>query len=85
VGSYKWLFSILGPQSGFWSYFNKNEVGPRPFQLLFKEFLLTVGVDFGDVLDFYKVKLSRRSHLTSRSLLDLGHSSLAVLRYSQSP
>nr|WAY16596.1 putative RNA-dependent RNA polymerase [Rhizoctonia solani mitovirus 63-MNR] len=85
AGSYKWLFSILGPQSGFWSHFNNNEVGPRPFQLMFKEFLLTVGVDFGDVLDFYKVKLSRRSHLTVRSLLDLGHSSLAVLKYTSSP
>jgi len=85
VGSYKWLFSILGPQSGFWSHFNGNEVGPRPFQLLFKEFLTTVGVRFEDVCDYYYHKLSRRSHLTLRSLLDLGHSSLAVLKYSQSP
>jgi hypothetical protein len=85
VASYKWMFSILGPQSGFWSHFNKNEVGPRPFQLLFKEFLETVGVDFGDVLDYYKSKLSRRSHLTFRSLFDLGHSSLAVLKYTSSP
>lgn len=85
VGSYKWIFSILGPQSGFWSHFNGNEVGPRPFQLLFEEFLTTVGVRFSDVCDYYYHKLSRRSHLTSRSLLDLGHSSLAVLKYSQSP
>ncbi|QDW65417.1 putative RNA-dependent RNA polymerase [Rhizoctonia solani mitovirus 27] len=85
VGAYKWLFSILGPQSGFWSHFNNNEVGPRPFQLMFKEFLLSVGVRFEDVCDYYYHKLSRRSHLTLRSLLDLGHSSLAVLKYSQSP
>jgi hypothetical protein len=85
VASYKWIFSILGPQSGFWSHFNGNEVGPRPFQLLFKEFLTTVGVRFEDVCDFYYHKLSRRSHLTLRSLLDLGHSSLAILKYSQSP
>jgi hypothetical protein len=64
-------------------HFKKNEVGPGPFQLLFKVFLLTVGVDSGDVLDFYKVKLSRRSHLTLRSLLDLGHSSLAFLKNSR--
>jgi hypothetical protein len=85
MGSWKWLFSILGPQSGFWSHFSGNEVGPRPFQLLFKEFLETIGVNFSDVLDLYKVKLSRKSHLSVRSLLDLGHSSLATLSYSQSP
>jgi hypothetical protein len=51
VASYKWKFSILGPQSGFWSHFNGNEVGHRPFQLLFKEFLTTVGVRFEDVCD----------------------------------
>jgi len=82
---WKWLFSILGPQSGFWSHFSGNEVGPRPFQLLFKEFLETIGVNFSDVLDLYKVKLSRKSHLSVRSLLDLGHSSLHVLSYSKSP
>lgn len=85
VRSYKWLFSILGPQSGFWSHFNGNEVGPRPIQLLFEEFLLSVGVRFEDVCDYYYHKLSRRSHLTLRSLLDLGHSSLAILKYTQSP
>jgi hypothetical protein len=85
MASWKWMFSILGPQSGFWSHFSGNEVGPRPFQLLFKEFLETIGVNFSDVLDFYKVKLSRKSHLSVRSLLDLGHSSLATLSYSQSP
>jgi len=85
MSSWKWLFSILGPQSGFWSHFSGNEVGPRPFQLLFKEFLETIGVNFSDVLDLYKVKLSRKSHLSRRSLLDLGHSSLATLSYSKSP
>jgi hypothetical protein len=38
MASVKWLFSILGPQSGFWSHFSGNEVGLRPFQLLFEEF-----------------------------------------------
>lgn len=85
MGQWKWLFSILGPQSGFWSHFSGNEVGPRPFQLLFKEFLETIGVNFSDVLDLYKAKLSRKSHLSVRSLLDLGHSSLMTLKYSQSP
>nr|UJQ92563.1 MAG: putative RNA-dependent RNA polymerase [Mitoviridae sp.] len=85
MSQWKWLFSILGPQSGFWSHFSGNEVGPRPFQLLFKEFLETIGVNFSDVLDLYKIKLSRKSHLSVRSLLDLGHSSLAVLSYSKSP
>lgn len=44
-----------------------------------------MGVNFSDVLDLYKVKLSRKSHLSVRSLLDLGHSSLATLSYSKSP
>nr|QDH91353.1 MAG: hypothetical protein H2Bulk3512489_000003 [Mitovirus sp.] len=36
--SNKWLFSILGPQSGFWSYSESN-AGYVAWQVLFEEFL----------------------------------------------
>lgn len=51
--SNKWLFSILGPQSGFWSYSESN-AGYAAWQVLFEEFLsLRVGISLTDVTRWY--------------------------------
>jgi hypothetical protein len=67
---WKWLFSILGPQGGFWRL-GKDNLDVKSMEVLFREFLIHVGVPFTAVTDFYYYKLIKSSWTPLRSFRDL--------------
>lgn len=83
--STKWLFSILGPQSGFWSYSESN-AGYAAWQVLFEEFLnLRVGISLTDVTRWYYKVLWNKSSYPLSSVIELGEGYLRIGRFSQKP
>lgn len=83
--SNKWLFSILGPQSGFWSYSESN-AGYAAWQVLFEEFLSRrVGIKLTDVTRWYYKVLWNKSSYPLNSVLELGEGYLRVGKFSQKP
>jgi hypothetical protein len=59
--SYKWLFSILGPQGGFWRLSSDN-LDIKSKEILFREALdLIGGISFTDVTEYYYSKLTKSS------------------------
>lgn len=83
--SNKWLFSILGPQSGFWTYSESN-AGYAAWQVLFEEFLnLRVGIRLTDVTRWYYKVLWNKSSYPLSSVIELGEGYLRVGKFSQKP
>jgi len=83
--SNKWLFSILGPQSGFWSYSESN-AGYAAWQVLFEQFLsLRVGISLTDVTRWYYKVLWNKSSYPLSSVIELGEGYLRIGRFSQKP
>lgn len=83
--SNKWLFSILGPQSGFWTYSESN-AGYAAWQVLFEEFLkLRVGISLTDVTRWYYKVLWNKSSYPLSSVIELGEGYLRIGRFSQKP
>jgi len=83
--STKWLFSILGPQSGFWSYSESN-AGYAAWQVLFEQFLdLRVGIRLTDVTQWYYKVLWNKASYPLSSVIELGEGYLRVGRFSQKP
>lgn len=82
--SWKWLFSILGPQGGFWRLSSSN-LDVKSMEGLFKEFLSTIGVSFTSVTDYYYLVLVKNSWVTSRSLRDLCYSYFKLFRFILAP
>ncbi|AIT71973.1 RNA-dependent RNA polymerase [Rhizoctonia cerealis mitovirus] len=83
--STKWLFSILGPQSGFWSYSESN-AGYAAWQVLFEEFLrLRVGISLTDVTRWYYKVLWNKASYPLSSVIELGEGYLRIGRFSQKP
>lgn len=73
LNQWKWLFSIMGPQGGFWRLSSSN-LDVKSMEGLFREFLTQVGVPFASVTDFYYMKLVKSSWTTIRSISDLVNS-----------
>jgi hypothetical protein len=83
--SNKWLFSILGPQSGFWSYSESN-AGYAAWQVLFEDFLnRRVGISLTDVTRWYYNVLWNMSSYPLSSVIELGEGYLRIGRFSQKP
>jgi len=81
---WKWLFSILGPQGGFWRL-GKDNLDVKSMENLFREFLTHVGVPFTAVTDFYYDKLVKSSWTPLRSFRDLWISYWKLFRFMLRP
>jgi len=82
--AWKWIFSIIGPQGGFWRLSSTN-LDVKSMETLFKEFLSQIGVSFTDVTDFYYKKLVKSSWTSVRSLSDLMNSYLKLFYFILKP
>nr|UPW42138.1 MAG: putative RNA dependent RNA polymerase [Xinjiang mito-like virus 46] len=71
LSSYKWLFSILGPQGGFWRLSSDN-LDVKSKEFLFREVIDQIGgFSFTDVTEFYYSKLTKSSWTSYSSLREL--------------
>jgi len=75
---WKWLFSILGPQSGFWNLTESN-LDVKSMEALFKEFLSEVGVPMTEVSMKYYFILTKRTWTPMRSISGLWFNFLKIL------
>lgn len=82
--SVKWYFSILGPQSGLWSYSESN-AGYAAWQILFEQFLQTRGMVLTDVTQWYYKVLWNKSSYPLSSVIELGEGYLRLGRFAQKP
>lgn len=71
LAQWKWLFSIIGPQGGFWRL-SSNNLDVKSMEYLFKEFLsLYPKVPFTSVTEYYYNTLVKKSWTPTRSFTDL--------------
>jgi len=71
LASWKWLFSILGPQSGFWNLRKDSNLDIKSMEAIFKDFLQLVGVSMSDVtMEYYHI-LTKKTWTPIRSIGDL--------------
>lgn len=81
---WKWLFSILGPQGGFWRL-GKENLNVKLTENLFNEFLSLVGVPMLSVTNFYYSKLAKSSWTPMRSFRDLWGSYVKLFKFILKP
>lgn len=82
---WKWLFSMTGPQSGFWNT-SKDNPNVYLWKVLFDEVLKLVGgVRFEEVTEFYFYKIKSSTKLTHKSIRDLALSYFKLFNFIRYP